>query len=120
MSERTASGTRTTIGKRRSPSKTKPASRPPMAVPITSCTAARLRPRRAISALSTVISRKGRPVACSTRTSSAPGTPRRTPATWLAAASIGPNSSPNTFTARSPRVPASSSLKRIWIGWVNS
>ena len=31
-----------------------------------------------------------------------------------------PNSSPNTFTARSPRVPASSSLKRSWIGWENS
>jgi hypothetical protein len=29
-------------------------------------------------------------------------------------------SSPNTFTAMSPRTPAISSLKRIWIGWVIS
>src|SRR5215204_4707374 len=65
---RTASGNRTTIWKRRSPSNTKPASLPPTAVPITSCTADRLRPRRAISALSTLISRKGRPAASSTLT----------------------------------------------------
>ena len=38
-----------------------PASRPPIAAPITSCTAARLSPRRAISALSTLISMNGRP-----------------------------------------------------------
>ena len=29
-------------------------------------------------------------------------------------------SSPNTFTATSLRTPEISSLKRIWIGWVNS
>jgi hypothetical protein len=29
-------------------------------------------------------------------------------------------SSPNTFTAMSPRTPAISSLKRIWMGWVIS
>ncbi len=37
-----------------------------------------------------------------------------------AAGSSASNSSPNTFTARSPRTPARSSLKRISIGWVNS
>ena len=71
-SSRTLSVRRTTIGKRRSPSNTMPASRPPMAAPITSCIAAMLRPSRAISALSILISRTGRPGACSTFTSSAP------------------------------------------------
>ena len=45
MSLRTASGSRTTIGKRWSPSNRTPAFAAPMAAPITSWTAARLRPQ---------------------------------------------------------------------------
>ena len=48
---RTASGSRTMIWNRRSPSNTRPAARPPMAMPMTSCTSERLKPWRAISAL---------------------------------------------------------------------
>ncbi|GJE71742.1 hypothetical protein CHKEEEPN_3289 [Methylorubrum podarium] len=117
---RTLSLRRTTMGKRRSPSNTSPASLPPMAAPMTSWTAPVLSPSRAASALLILISRKGRPAVCSTLTSSAPSMPRRISAIWSAAFVIGPNSSPNTFTARSPRAPASSSLKRSWIGWENS
>ena len=47
------------------------------------------------------------------------GFPRRTCARLAAIGSSSAKSSPNTLTARSLRTPASSSLKRIWIGWVN-
>src|SRR6266404_5702308 len=116
MSLRNASGRRTMIWKRRSPSNTRPAARPPMAMPTASCTSERLRPRRAISPLSILISRKGSPDTSSTLTLAAPSTPLSTAAIWLAARTIGANSSPNTLTARSSRTPAMSSLKRIPIG----
>ena len=118
-SPRTSSANRTTMAKRRSPSNTSPASLPPTAVPMTSCTSAMLKPRRAISRRSTLISRKGSPTASSTFTSAAPSRLRRMPAILRAPSTIGPNSSPNTFTARSSRTPAISSLKRIWMGCEN-
>ena len=116
ISSRSASERRTTILNRRSPSNTRPASVPPIAVAMRYCTAARLRPRRAISPLSILISRKGRPEVSSVFTLSAPSIFRMTSAIWPAVFCICLKSSPNTFTARSSRTPAMSSLKRISIG----
>ena len=87
---------------------------------MTSCTAARLRPNLAIADLSTLMSSTERPLACSTFTSVAPRVLRRISAAWFAVVSSCCKSSPKIFTATSPRTPAKSSLKRIWIGWVNS
>jgi hypothetical protein len=58
----------------------------------------------------------GAPSTCSTRVSAAPGMPRRIEAICSATGSSWSNSSPKTLTARSPRTPAMSSLKRIWMG----
>jgi hypothetical protein len=66
------------------------------------------------------MSSMGRPVVCSTFTSAAPCVLRSTAAICSAVRFIWLKSSPNTFTAMSPRTPAISSLKRIWMGWVIS
>ncbi len=108
---------RTTIWKRRSPSNTSPAARPPMAMPMTSCTSARLRPRRAISPLSILISRNGRPVDLldldvvgavdpAQNAGDLTGHPQHRAETRHR----------RLLTAKSSRTPAISSLKRIWIG----
>lgn len=71
---------------------------------------------RAIASRLGVTSSMGSPSVCSTRTSVAPSTFRSTAAMRLAVSPICSKSSPNTFTARSLRTPAISSLNRIWIG----
>ena len=66
------SGSRTRMSKRRSPSNTCPAARPPIATSTTSWTSATFRPSRAIVARSIWMVRTGRPVVCSSLTSDAP------------------------------------------------
>ena len=119
-SARCASDRRMTTGKRRSPSKIVPASRPPSVAPTVSCTSCAVTPSRAIASRFGRMSRIGRPAVCSTLTSTAPGVLRSAAAIFCAVAFMPAKSSPKTLTATSPRTPAISSLKRIWIGWVIS
>jgi hypothetical protein len=61
----------------------------------------------------------GRPVVCSTFTSAAPCSAQHR-RDLLGRPVHLVEVVPNTFTAMSPRTPAISSLKRIWMGWVIS
>ena len=108
------------MSKRRSPSKTWPTVLPPMATSIVSCTSATLSPSRAISDRLSWMVRRGSPVVCSTLLSAAPGTAASAASIRVPTSPSTSMSSPNTFTATSLRTPAMSSLKRIWIGWMNS
>ena len=115
-SSRVASAKRTTTSKRRSPSNTRPAGRPPRAMATDCATSSTVRPYRAMVGRSKAMSSVGKPVTCCTFTSAAPSTPRSTPATSPAASVSAVRSSPYSLTATSPRTPAISSLKRSSIG----
>ncbi|MCY1423677.1 hypothetical protein D9M71_393990 [compost metagenome] len=115
-SVRRVSDRRTTMSKRRSPSYSVPAVRPPTAMAMASCTSPTFRPWRAALSRSMSIVSTGSPVVCSTFTSEAPGTPCRLLAICAAVRLSTSMSSPNSFTATSLRTPEISSLKRNWIG----
>ena len=119
-SERRFSGRRTRMSKRRSPSNSSPASRPPMAVARVSWTSCTLRPYRAVFSRSMFTVSMGRPVVCSTLTSEAPRMPCSSTEIFWAESLRTSISSPNTLTATSARTPEISSLKRSWMGWENS
>jgi len=114
--ERNVSGRRTRMPKRRAPSNNSPASLPPSAVEIVSCTSAMFRPLRTVLSRSMLTVSIGRPVVCSTLASAAPSVRKSTCRIWAARRSSWSASSPNTLTATSARTPGISSLKRIWIG----
>ncbi len=108
------------IGKRRSPSKMTPACCPPIAAPMTSCTVAEIQPQSRDRVLVDLDVEDGQARDLLDLHVGRAGDPRRIAAIWFAAFSITSKFSPNTLTAMSPRTPARSSLKRSWIGCVNS